>query len=297
MAMVLCSAVPTNEEEAQLIFSFVASFFHLNQFKSNNMTFIRFIIVASVITTPAVAASARSSNNAGVPCKTYVECDRKRIQLGFPWGTYTDEDLQIDSKGCFSKNDNMFFSPGNDNDKMTRTDLPGLRIRVFCNDILPSSSTSSAEDKKLAQAEMLESTSNDNLDLTPSSSGNSITEAEVELIDNYPKIPCATMEQCNDMRKMMGIEFGTYEDLNFPTKGCFYKGDKAYFSDGSYDEMATSDLPGEQNRIYCTDDPFVQSSTTIVSSTMVSAASMQTSSNYIIMIIVSCIGLVTSLSL
>jgi len=267
------------------------------------MTSIRFVIVASVVTTAAAAAaaaSARSSNNAGVPCKTYVECDRKRIQLGFPWGTYTDEDLQIDSKGCFSKNDNMFFSPGNDNEKMTRTDLPGLRIRVFCNDILPSSSTST-ENKKLTQAEMLESTSNDNLDLTPSSSsgGNSLTEAEVELevIDSYPKIPCATMEQCNDMRKMMGIEFGTYEDLNFPTKGCFYKGDKAYFSDGSYDEMATSDLPGEQNRIYCTDDPFVQSSTTIVSSTMVSASSMQTSSNYIIMIIVSCIGLATSLLL
>lgn len=254
------------------------------------MASIRFVIVASVATTAAAAAASM----AGVPCKTYVECDRKRIQLGFPWGTYTDEDLTIDSKGCFSKNDNMFFSPGNDNEKMTRTGLPGLRIRVFCNDILPSST--SADNKKLAQAEMLESASNDNLDLTPSSSSgsNKLTEAEVklEMIDTYPKIPCATMEQCNDMRKMMGIEFGTYEDLNFPTKGCFYKGDKAYFSDGSYDEMASSDLPGEQNRIYCTDDPFVQSSTVV--STMVSASSMQTSSNYII---VFCFGLATSLLL
>lgn len=258
------------------------------------MASIRFVIVASAV---VAAASSRSSSNAGVPCKTYVECDRKRIQLGFPWGTYTDEDLNIDSKGCFSKNSNMFFSPGNDNEKMTRTDLPGLRIRVFCDDIIPS--TTSAN--KLTQAEMLESASNDNLDLTPSSSSGSgsskLTEAgvELEIIDNYPKIPCATMEQCNDMRKMMGIEFGTYEDLNFPTKGCFYKGDKAYFSDGSYDEMATSDLPGEQNRIYCTDDPFVQSST-IVSSTMISASSMKFSSNYFT-ITVSCLGLATSLLL
>lgn len=259
------------------------------------MTSIRFVFVFIVSVVTAAAAASKT----GVPCKTYVECDRKRIQLGFPWGTYTDEDFKIDSKGCFSKNDNMFFSPGNDNEKMTRTDLPGLRIRVFCNDILPS--TTSAN-KKLAQAEMLETASNDNLDLTSSSSSsssgsNKLTEAgvELEMIDTYPKIPCATMEQCNNMRKMMGIEFGTYEDLNFSTKGCFYKGDKAYFSDGSYDEMATSDLPGEQNRIYCTDNSFVQSST-IVSSTMASASSMQTSSNYF-MITVSCLGLATSLLL
>mmetsp|Transcript_26363 Transcript_26363/g.55240 ORF Transcript_26363/g.55240 Transcript_26363/m.55240 type:complete len:235 (-) Transcript_26363:28-732(-) len=62
---------------------------------------------------------------------------------------------------------------------------------------------------------------------------------------------CYTEEACDAKRKELG--FTTfYVDSTYPTKGCFYKNDKAFFGTGGTEAaMATEDLPGIQQRIWC----------------------------------------------
>ncbi len=62
---------------------------------------------------------------------------------------------------------------------------------------------------------------------------------------------CTTEEACDAKRKELGFT-AFYVDSAYPTKGCFYKNDKAFFGTGGTDfDMATEDLPGIQERIWC----------------------------------------------
>mmetsp|Transcript_2783 Transcript_2783/g.5924 ORF Transcript_2783/g.5924 Transcript_2783/m.5924 type:complete len:168 (+) Transcript_2783:148-651(+) len=68
--------------------------------------------------------------------------------------------------------------------------------------------------------------------------------------------PCLTQEACDAARQEMGIETFYIDELTlyideFPTKGCFGKNDKAFFSIGTEDEMSVDELPGVQERIWC----------------------------------------------
>jgi len=61
--------------------------------------------------------------------------------------------------------------------------------------------------------------------------------------------PCLTQEACEGARQKMGIE-SFYID-EYPTKGCFAKNGKAFFSVGTDDEMSVDELSGVQKRIWC----------------------------------------------
>jgi len=62
---------------------------------------------------------------------------------------------------------------------------------------------------------------------------------------------CLTEEECNSKRQEMNIE--SFFVGEYPTKGCFIKNERAYFSTGgSVVEMEREDLPGVQERIWCT---------------------------------------------
>ncbi len=50
--------------------------------------------------------------------------------MGITGGFYTSDNYP--AKGCFSKNDKAFFSPGTD-EEMTTTDLQGIQKRIWCD--------------------------------------------------------------------------------------------------------------------------------------------------------------------
>ena len=64
------------------------------------------------------------------------------------------------------------------------------------------------------------------------------------------KQPCLTLAQCKERSADSG--FGTVIAGNHATKGCFRKKDRAYWgAGGSVAEMAATDLPSAQERLWC----------------------------------------------
>jgi len=72
----------------------------------------------------------------------------------------------------------------------------------------------------------------------------------VSLNGRCPDIACLTEEDCDEKRQEMGIET-FYSDVNYATKGCFTKNGKSFFSTGSMADMSEVNLPGIQERIWC----------------------------------------------
>jgi len=63
-------------------------------------------------------------------CKSFSECQTAASSLNIP--LYTSEHLQLHTKGCYTKNNNAFWSPGTI-DEISSTDLPTLQSRLYCN--------------------------------------------------------------------------------------------------------------------------------------------------------------------
>lgn len=79
---------------------------------------------------------------------------------------------------------------------------------------------------------------------------------ENALFVSTEEVTCETREACDRKRAEMGID--SFLSGNFPTKGCFSKRERAYWSDGGTDEeRSRTDLPGIQERILCNGDPRV----------------------------------------
>ncbi|EJK48083.1 hypothetical protein THAOC_33149 [Thalassiosira oceanica] len=120
---------------------------------------------------------------------------------------------QFQTSGCFSKNDKAYFSIGSV-DEMSTPDLPGIQERIWCG----------------------------------SSGGETSTTATTRPVADVSNF-CFNAIECEETASELG--FNRFQVGDFPTKGCFSKGDKAYFSLGGIDEMSSTDLPGVQDRIYC----------------------------------------------
>lgn len=95
--------------------------------------------------------------------------------------------------------------------------------------------------------------------------------------------PCASESACNTRRQELDIP--RFEVGEFPMKGCFSKNDIAYWSiGGTKEEELREELPGSQERIWCTmaDDASLfptPSSTTIPTTTTTSTTTTATSSS------------------
>jgi hypothetical protein len=76
-----------------------------------------------------MAAAMNAADN--ITCRTAESCNNKRMEMELTGGFYTSDDYQ--TKGCYYKNGNVFFSPGTQ-EEMSTSDLPGLRVRIWCND-------------------------------------------------------------------------------------------------------------------------------------------------------------------
>lgn len=63
-------------------------------------------------------------------------------------------------------------------------------------------------------------------------------------------VVCVTEQDCKNAGADLGLTVFHVDD-DYPTKGCFSKNDKAFFSQGTTEEMSTHDLPGLQQRLHC----------------------------------------------
>ena len=64
-------------------------------------------------------------------CKSLSECQTAATSLNIP--LYTSDHLQLHTKGCYTKNNNAFWSPGTIDEISTTLDLPTLQSRLYCN--------------------------------------------------------------------------------------------------------------------------------------------------------------------
>mmetsp|Transcript_22333 Transcript_22333/g.39359 ORF Transcript_22333/g.39359 Transcript_22333/m.39359 type:complete len:984 (-) Transcript_22333:201-3152(-) len=219
-------------------------------------------------------------------CITQSKCDEERLEMGiakFSAGNYP-------FKGCFTKNGHAYWGSGGSVEEMSRSDLSGIKERIWCDNGKVDSPVLTGKECEIGpNANPLKSCSSDKelcqLDtgVCNNKSGihggtcKDVPDACIEIFqpvcgcdgETYsneckahskgmsvslngrcPDIACLTEEDCDEKRQEMGIET-LYSDANYVTKGCFTKNGKSFFSTGSIDDMSEADLPGIQERIWC----------------------------------------------
>jgi hypothetical protein len=121
----------------------------------------------------AMNAATASKVADNITCLTAESCNSKRLEMELTGGFYTSDDYQ--TKGCYYKNGNVFFSPGTQ-EEMSTPDLPGLRVRIWCND------NEAAGESKVGITETLD---NDNIDVViiKSSSSNDVLGPTGDFVD------------------------------------------------------------------------------------------------------------------
>lgn len=77
--------------------------------------------------------------------------------------------------------------------------------------------------------------------------GKTTPKPDVDVVEE--DVACVTVQDCLAASREMGIT--SFLSDSYPTKGCYEKRGKAYFSLGSRAEMSTAKLPGVQVRIWC----------------------------------------------
>ena len=105
---------------------------------------------------------------------------------------------------------------------MSTDTLSGDRERVYCGTVQATSSSSSTSTSSTSSASIEEATSDNTI--------------------------CLTEEECAAAANTLGMAMtvGTYS-----TKGCFSKKSMVFWSEGPEADMASDDLPGIQERVYC----------------------------------------------
>ncbi|EJK50926.1 hypothetical protein THAOC_29961 [Thalassiosira oceanica] len=112
-------------------------------------------------------------------------------------------------------------------------------------------------------------------------------------------VACQTSQQCDDMREELGYEklfvggelswrqelgISVYRvGTNYPSKGCFKKGNVAYFGiGGAVSDMSTTELPGARERIQCVSvvsPPTTTSTTTTTTATTTTTTTTTTATD------------------
>eukprot|EP00579_Thalassiosira_antarctica_P007181 CAMPEP_0201903060 /NCGR_PEP_ID=MMETSP0902-20130614/55281_1 /ASSEMBLY_ACC=CAM_ASM_000551 /TAXON_ID=420261 /ORGANISM="Thalassiosira antarctica, Strain CCMP982" /LENGTH=623 /DNA_ID=CAMNT_0048437093 /DNA_START=68 /DNA_END=1939 /DNA_ORIENTATION=+ len=172
-----------------------------------------------------------------IACLTEEDCAKKSQEMvGMIPGMVSFNPGDYPTKGCFFKNNNAFFSPGTE-EEMSTPDLPGVQERIWC-DVSTMASTS-APTSSLTKSPTVETVLTSAMP-TNDSTNNPTGQSETV---------CLTPEDCEQKSQEMGME--SFTPGNFPTKGCYSKTNKAYFSPGTEEEMSEPDVSGIQERIWC----------------------------------------------
>ena len=192
------------------------------------------------------------------PCLSLEECDQRRQELGFN-AFYTGV---FPTHGCFFKGENSFFGEGGTVEEMSESDLLGVRERIWCKTaVVPEIPTVVPTPSGTVFSTVVPSSGPSQMSSTeaPSSqSSASSTEAPSDATSDATsgapsdgaKTPCLSQEECDQKRQELG--FSEFHVGEFPSKGCFYKNQKAFYGEGgTTEEMAAEFLPGLQERIWC----------------------------------------------
>mmetsp|Transcript_29640 Transcript_29640/g.62960 ORF Transcript_29640/g.62960 Transcript_29640/m.62960 type:complete len:867 (-) Transcript_29640:380-2980(-) len=223
-----------------------------------------------------VSITDGDANVESTACLSKADCDEARQKMGvakFSAGNFP-------SKGCFAKNGVAYWGAGGSDDDMSRSDLPGIQTRLWCERMdapgpkeMGPCSRLECDEKRLEMGMATLSAGNYPTKGCFSKSGAAYwgsggSAAEMSRADlpgvqeriwcdkgaGKPSVDvdvaCLTKEDCDKRRQRNGIE--SFSVGNYPTKGCFAKKGKSYFSAGSLGDMSEPNLPGAQERIWCT---------------------------------------------
>ncbi|KAL9185022.1 hypothetical protein ACHAXT_002799 [Thalassiosira profunda] len=215
-------------------------------------------------------------------CTTREQCDQKRLEMGiasFRAGAYP-------TKGCFAKGGNAYWGIGGSDEDRSKPDLPGQQARIFCNEseenerceIGPMAKpgnpctggefclldTGVCNNKSGIHVGTCEATPEECIEIFQPVCGcdgkthsNSCKAHAQGVSISRPgqcqktKIPCLTERECDKQRKQRGITSFYSGAFATKTKGCFLKGGKAFFAEGSEAAMSEATLPGAQERLWC----------------------------------------------
>jgi len=164
-----------------------------------------------------------------VACLTREDCEKVSQEMGAESFNYGD----YGTKGCFLKNNKVFFSLGTE-EKMSEPELNGVQERIWCGaptlsptkSLTPTPTLDVLEEPTTANPSILNMT-------TPTDE----------------QIACLIREDCEKVSQGMGVELFFFGEYN--TKGCFLKNGKVFFSLGTEEEMSEPKLSGLQERIWC----------------------------------------------
>merc|ERR1719356_650035 len=92
--------------------------------------------------------------------------------------------------------------------------------------------------------------------LAASTHGRGFAEASrrrTQQADSSAPVACLTAAECRARSEELGYaSFAFISGANLPSRGCFTKGDKAYFAGGgTAEEVSRADLAGLQERLWC----------------------------------------------
>lgn len=209
-------------------------------------------------------------------CLTAEDCLAKaeEMEVTFIAGDFPESA----TKGCFSKNGRVFFSPGTE-EQMSDATVASNQERIWCE----GNGSAAAMDGTSAPTKVAASTSaptkiptaqpTDKQTLFPTpleaeavTTDKPVTEAPVSeapvFVSTAPvsqapvvvvNTACLTDEDCLEQADYMGMIFMTGD---FPIKGCYMKNGRVFFSVGTEEEMSdTNDLPPAVERVWCNASP------------------------------------------
>jgi len=160
-------------------------------------------------------------------CRAAKECREASAGLGYaPFRAGANFPI----KGCYAKNGKAFFSPGAAAE-MERTDLPGAQERVYC----PAPSAPAPPEPAPSPTRRP----------TPPPTRQATAPAPAA-----KEVSCGDEAACRRATSARGIAV-FYASPQFGTKGCYAKNGKAFWSPGTAAAMATTDLGGTKERVYC----------------------------------------------
>ena len=160
------------------------------------------------------------------PCLTTQECDERRQRLGLTQ-FYVGE---FAAKGCFKKGQRAYFGTGGSAADRSEAALSGAKERLWCEE---GEARPATPPPTRAPAPPAPPTA-----AAPSRSA------------------CLTEHECDRRRRELGL--ASYKVGDYPVKGCFKKGGRAYFGTGGGPDEAAAPLAGRKQRLWCdapTPDP------------------------------------------
>ena len=92
------------------------------------------------------------------------------------------------------------------------------------------------------------------------SASTSAVDTSSQLRRRMGDVACLTLDDCRSAALSMGVEPQYFYNNQFDTKGCFTKTNptgvkKAFWSQGTIEQMSTAELTGIQERIICESKP------------------------------------------